>query len=505
MNDFTISDKRSVKVILFLLIVPLILVGLGLYVQFSIGFDVVKCSFLFNSGVTICGLCLLLLLLYLFFPYFCACLVVRICNKKISDVTGVENAICLSERQISVNQAVRKKVEKEVVPSDHAKVSKCDEYARKIDGRVSNFEELLYNAVRKGCARKYLNDIAVIMSNQKLKAKERVIYRLIYAFVYDVCDNQLFSFEDYKSRMENAKEILALIQSSKHNTDMYHLCMGLQVSVMKGAFRQDYDKLVVEAYDAIKCYLNKDLQMTSNDKSLIFEMVGKVVEKRDWQKAIPYFNAALQFNPQNATTLLSLAMIYFSQKYDYVAAYDCARRCYSLFTDKQGEVLGEAGEGVVQMILYMSAFARGEYEDANSHISGIDPELKVSSTTGNKAYLLFKLDKFDEARAMAQKALAIDPCAYSALNVLGALALKKGNYAQAYTHCKAAIKGFEMAADRSLDQFFYGELCNNLAVVCFKLSKLDESRTWFSKAISAKYPYVDVEVYDSLPAVMPLR
>lgn len=500
------SQKYNGKVIVFLSLIPILILGVGCLAYYYLGDILFRYETLVTIGVVSSVAFLVALIFYLFLPGVCVCMFVRIFNREVNDLLGSGNALKPSDLQTSVDKAVMEKVKTAPTSVRPENNFKLNEYVKRIDQEVSDVGALLQCAVEKGCARKYLNDIVVILQDRMIKDKEKIFYRFLYAFIYDVCDNQLFSYDDFKSRIININAIMKGWEKLKDDEQSARMVFDLLFSVFKGAFKQEYDDLVMESYSMLKTFLVKGHPVFSESKSIIYELVGKVEEKKDWNKAVMYFHMSLRYNPKNVTAWWSLAVLYYEKKQDYIEAYKCADKCYALLPECIGTAASDNWDGdLIQEILYMSAFAIGDVEDANQHISGMDTDLKDPRITGNKAYLLYHLGRFVDAKKMAQKALDVEPETYSALNAMGALAMKRGDYKKAYSFCKAAIKGFKANGGSNLEQFFYGELCNNLAIACSKQSRFDEARTWFKKAISVKYPYVDVELYDSLPPLVALN
>lgn len=439
----------------------------------------------------------------LFSPKVFLSVIARIVNKKIEDQTGCNNVIDEMEQNESAIRTVMSKGETppKVACNDEGGM-RLLKYMQRIDKTVKAPKDFFENVKRKDFARKYLNDITVLMSDSSIDRKSELCWRILYALVYDFADNHLVSTEDTKAKMENMRLLLLNLSSSggtkKSLSEFYVLVCG----IMRSAFQQEDYKSVVEAYNLLSRSCLKDAEVRSEMKSDVYEMVGASKLFLMDKSAIPYLKLALSCNPKNLVALLRLAEYYFF-RYDYINTYEYAGRCFSLLPDHglSNNELNKVGDALSTMV-YMSAFALGKLNEAYATVSAIDERIgSDASVKGNRAYLAFKCEKYEEAEQCMKQAWELDPNKGSVLNVRGMLFLRKGMYSKAVKAFKDASKYFKPGKDNSLGRFFYGEICNNLAVALYKNSEQEAARKWFDKAIAVCYPDVSIDIMDALPPI----
>lgn len=465
--------------------------------------DVLNNEYCFVGFVVVLILFVLAILALLFFPDGFLSLITRLADKKIEEHTGCQNVIAELGQNESTIRAVMSKVESpsKAACSDKG-VARLLKYMRRIDETVVTPKDFFKKAEQKDFARKYLNDISVLISSPKTDEESALCLRLLYAFVYDCADNHLASKEDSKAKIENMRLLLsklAMLSGGKVNISMLYI---LIFGIMRNAFKQEDYKSVVEAYDLTQGSYLPTAEIRSVLISYMYEMVGAARLYLKDKNAIPYLKLALTCNPQNLTASFRLADYYF-YRYDYVKAYEYAGRSFALLPDKgfSEEELDNI-DVALSTVLYMSAFALGKLDEAYLTVSKIDERLGDDACIkGNRAYLAFKCGKYDEAERCVNQAWELDPNKGSVLNVRGMLFLRKGMYSKAAKAFMDAIKYFKPSKDNSLERFFYGEICNNCAVALCKNSEQEKAREWFDKALAVCYPDVSVDEMDALPPI----
>lgn len=497
------SLRIRIKGIAFFCVSILAVYGVSCWASQILGLNIFA-----NDHYLIGFMCLEMILIismiaFLFSPNVFLSVVARIANKQIEEQTGCQDVIPeLSQNESTIRTVMRTVEAPEKIACNDKGVAQLLKYMQRIDKTVKTPKDFLEKALQKDFARKYLNDIAVLISTSSLDEKSTLALRFLYAVIYDISDDHLVSKEDSKAKIENMRLLLSKLSSiggsNESATTLYKMIFG----IMRNAFRQEDYKSVVEAY-ALTCGSHlKDAAVRSELKSYMYEMVGTSKLFLKDKSAIPYLKLALSCNPNNWLALLCLSEYYY-ERHDYVNVYEYAGRCFALLPERgPGEKeLAKIGD-ILSSMMYMSAFALGKFDEAYATVSAVDERVgNDASVKGNRAYLAFKCEKYDEAEQCMKQAWELDPNQGSVLNVRGMLFLRKGMYSKAVKAFKDASKYFKPGKDNSLERFFYGEICNNLAVALYKNSEKEAARGWFDKAIAVCYPDVSVNILDALPPI----
>ena len=493
----------QIKGIAFCVVCILAVYGVSWLLSRILQKDVLNNDYCFVGLVAIVILLVLAIIALLFFPKGFLSVITRLAEKKIEDHTGCQNVIAELGQNESTIRAVMSKVESPTkVACSDKEVNRLLKYMRWIDETVVTPKDFFKKAEQKDFARKYLNDISVLISNPKTDEESALCLRLLYAFVYDCADYHLASKEDSEAKIENMRLLLSKLTMLSGGKDSVSMLYVLIFGIMRNAFKQEDYKSVVEAYDLTQGSYLPTAEIRSELISYIYEMVGAAKLYLKDKNAIPYLKLALTCNPQNLSASFRLADYYY-YRCDYVKAYEYAGRSFVLLPDKgfSEEELDNIGDAL-STVLYMSAFALGKVDEAYLTVSKIDERHgDDASTKGNRAYLAFKCGKYDDAEQCVNQAWELDPNKGSVLNVRGMLFLRKGMYSKAAKAFMDASKYFKPSRDNSLARFFYGEICNNCAVALCKNSEHEKAREWFDKAIAVCYPDVSVDVMDSLPPI----
>ena len=504
MNTETKQLRRSqIKGIVFCLVCMVAVYGMSCLASYILGRDVIANDSCLIGFMVVEMVFVVAVIALMFSPKVVLSVITRIANKKIEDQTGCNNAIDEVEKNESTIRAAISTCEVSAkVPERYKGLSQLLKYMKMIDKTVKTAEEFFKNAARKDFSRKYLNDITVLITDSQADEKSILCLRLLFAYVYDFADNHLTSREDSRARIENMRLLLSkfsILGDEKNNALMFYM---LIFDIMCNAFEQQDYKSVVEAYGLMRGSCLHKAEVRSEQLSKMYNIVG--VSKlycRD-KNAISYLKVALSYDPKNFFAACHVADYYYG-RYDYVNAYEYAGRSFALLSDSEfseGE-LNKIGDAL-STVLYMSAFALGKLDEAYATVLMIDKRTgDDASIKGNRAYLAFKCGKYDEAEQCIKQAWELDPNKGSVLNVRGMLFLRKGKYSKAIKSFKEAIKYFKPSRDSSLERFFYGEICNNLAVALYKNSEQEAARKWFDKAMAVCYPDVAVDIIDALPPI----
>ena len=438
---------------------------------------------------------------FLFFPRLFLSVITCIANKKIEEQTGCQNAITnAAQNEFAVRAFMNTGEDAAKVACETGEMNPMLEYMQMVDKEVKTSMEFAEKAIRKEWGRKYLNDIVVLISDSKTDKKRELCLRVLYALVYDLAGKYLVSSEDFELRIENMRILVEGIPSKCDRAGL-DFCFDHIVSIMRGAYHQDNYKLVIAAYALMQGL--QDVKLRSEIRSDVYEMVGASRLYLQEENAISYLKKAIDCRPENLSAIFRLAGHYFSQ-YDYVHAYEYAGRCFALLPDYEAKKMDLDKIGnMISTVLYVSAFALGHYQEAYATVVAMDERRGRNDATikGDRAYLAFKCERYDDAENCVKQALELDPSAASALNVKGMLFLRKGMYSNASKAFIAASRYFKPSKKGSMDRYFYGELCNNCAVSLCKNSEQELARGWFDKAISVCYPDVSVDVMDTLPPI----
>lgn len=504
MNTETKQLRRSqIKGIIFCLVCILAFYGMSCLASYILGWYVFANDNYFIGFMVVEMFFVVAAIALLFSPGVFLSVIARIANKKIEDQTGCTNAIGeVEQNESTIRTMIGTHEVSAKVPERCKGLSQLLNYMQMIDKTVQTVEDFFKNAMRKDFSRKYLNDIAVLITDSQTDEKSVLCLRLLFACVYDFAGNHLTSKEDSKARIENMRLLLpksSMLGDEKNNASMFYM---LIFGIMSNAFKQEDYKSVVEAYDLMRGSCLRNVEVRSELMSNMYEIVGASKLYLMDKNAIPYLKLSLRYNPKNLLASCRLADYYYCQ-YDYVNAYEYAGRSFALLPDGEfsEEELNKLGDAL-STVLYMSAFALGKLDEAYTTISMIDKRIgNDASIKGNRAYLAFKCEKYDEAEQFIKQAWELEPNKGSVLNVRGMLYLKKGMYSKAAKAFMRASKHFKPRRVNSLERFFYGEICNNCAVALCKDSEQEKAREWFDKAIAVCYPDVSVDVMDALPPI----
>lgn len=494
---------KQIKGIIFCLVCMLSVYGLSRLVSHILGRDVFENDnyFIIFMGVEIIFTVAAIALL--FSPKLFWSAIKLIANKKIEEQTGCQNIMDEAEQNEAAIRTVMSKGDAPVkVACNDKGVMRLLKYMQRIDKTVKKPRDFFERVKQKDFARKYLTDITILISNSTTDKKAELCWRFLYAFVYDFADDQLASIEDTKAKIENMRSLICELSSSGGNKERRSVFYLLVYGILRGAYQQEDYKSVVDGYGLLCSPYLTDAEVNSEIKSAVYEMVGAAkLHLRD-KNGIPYLKLALSCNPDNLSVLLRLANYYFC-RYDYVNTYEYAGRCFALLPDHDSmdEELNKVGDALSLMV-YMSSFALGKLNEAYATVSAMDERGgDDASLKGNRAYLAFKCEKYEEAERYVRQAWELEPNTGSVLNVKGMLALRKGMYPEAIKAFRGACKYFTPSKDHSLERFFYGEICNNLAVALYKNSEQEAARKWFDKAMAVGYPDVSVDIMDGLPTI----
>lgn len=453
-----------------------------------------------ESVAWITVICVVVFVVYLFYPSQVLILFQRYLRKRIDDQFGEAS----QNSQEMISKLANQRVDvayKQDVKMDRSKIKIKKTNLQRLGNDLKTPEDLLRAIREDGRGRTCIEKAMTLCCDINLSPKNRIWFRGLLEIIYWISDGMFVTELDFKTRIRNADEILCYCDVNSEEewpySSLERLVSQALMRIILEAYHNSYFDLVLDAYNLLSSRQRCLGHMKAIQLSLMYELIGVIWLKRNLERGLSYLNLATEHDSQNYIAFYYLALLNFYEKRDYVQALKYANQSFAHFPENVSKDIVDA----VMTIQYFCYAMQKDYFRALEIISSIDKELTQPRIVGNKAYLCFKCKDYLNAETLAMKALKMDPNVGSALNTMGMVFLHKGQYAHAIKYFTAALRFFKKGKNRSDERYFYCELCNNCAIAYYENHEEESAKEWFDKAIAAGWSYVDMKRYDALTKV----
>jgi tetratricopeptide (TPR) repeat protein len=105
-------------------------------------------------------------------------------------------------------------------------------------------------------------------------------------------------------------------------------------------------------------------------------------------------------------------------------------------------------------LLASDAISKGEFDVAEAHLLVSLSSRSTPEALNDLAWVLYRLNRYDAAEDMANRALSTNPAMHSALGTLGIIALARGNNDRAVD---LLAKAYDLSHKRAKTGLYYAE------------------------------------------------
>ncbi|MEX0684788.1 MAG: tetratricopeptide repeat protein [Balneolales bacterium] len=224
---------------------------------------------------------------------------------------------------------------------------------------------------------------------------------------------------------------------------------------------------MIEDYDKALNYLETTTTLMPENDSAWRQRLQYLQMENRFEETISVGLQANEYVPDDALIQFFLGSAYFLTE-DYENAIKWLKSAADMPARGpfKSMILGTLGDAFASTDNWEEAYE--SYENALTYDSDNDV------TLNNYAYYLLERDKnIEEAKAMAQKALAIKPDNASYLDTMGWIYFKLGDYEKAKEYIESALNAGSTSA----------EVMEHMGDVYEKLGDLDKARHWWEKAL----------------------
>ena len=158
-----------------------------------------------------------------------------------------------------------------------------------------------------------------------------------------------------------------------------------------------------------------------------------LLESEHSEAAIKQFDKALDYDSENPEALYALGLLYLNAE-DYDEAYDQLTDLYDMETPRRAEAAYYLG-GIEE--------SRGDYDEALEWYQLVDDGSHVMDAAQRQAYVLYRLERMDEAQALLAELRESHPEESLRLHLVeGELLFKSRSYLQAAAFYDQALKQY---------------------------------------------------------------
>ncbi len=379
---------------------------------------------------------------------------------------------CLSEntiRERQRNDSIEKLQESIVAPQKESSVTVQEIKDKVIKKKDEDFDKIFEYM----CREKY--ELVISKTQEKLNdinsEKKEFICRFILYYAYIDSDNDKF----LNDAIENLIKFIPL--AKKYGTE--EIYWEVRYNLMVAYARQErFDDIKKENYSYIN-EIQDNSKISADIKFRCYKMQAFIyLKEKNIPFAMGYFDKALKYSESDFDILFNMALTYYYVNNDVDKCLECINRIdvtricdndeqYRLFITMQYYCLSLKKD-------YFSAYRI--IDNYHKSIANLSNKMK-----GHKAYIAYKVNKFEEAKRLSNEVLSSIPDATSS-NVRGMLFIREERYQEAYDNFKSIINEF---IDEN--KYFLGEIYYHCSYACLKLGKTEEAIDYFNKAKETGY------------------
>lgn len=385
-------------------------------------------------------------------------------------------AITALKEDCEVSKSIEKLQDKIVIPQEKSPevVQEIKDNALKEQNKELNE---LFGYIEQGKC-----ELAISKAQDKLKTakteKSEFICRFILYLAYMASENDQYLTDI----IDNIQKLILLIK--KHPKDI-RLSIDVRYNLMVAYARQgEFEKVKKENHALLK-EIKENSKFPVEMKYRCYNMQAAVyLRENNIPYAMGYFDKALKYSEDNFDILFNMALTYYYTGRD-------VNKCLEYIDRIDPTQISENDERY-HLFVVIQCYCLALKKDYLKAYEIIDNYLNFNHDTsyelkGDKAYIAYKLNKFDEAQKLSDEVLSLVSEATST-NVRGMLQLNKGKYEEAYNNFQSIITKFMDG-----DKYFLGEIYYHCSYACLKLNKIDEAIDYFNKVKETNYNDFDCD------------
>lgn len=368
------------------------------------------------------------------------------------------------------NETLEKLQERIVIPQKKSVVT-VREIKNKARNRKDAELEEIFKCIEK---RKYELVISKIRDKLKTTENEKIEFLCRFTLYYTYLE---YENDQYLSDIiDNLQKLIPLV---KKYSKEYRLYLEVRYSLMVAYAKQNkFENVKKENYDLLKEMKNNP-EFSSDMKYRCYNMQAAVyLEENNIPYAMGYFDKALEYSENDFDILFNMALTYHYMCNDI-------DKCLE-YIDKIDPTQISENDERYRLLVDVQCYCLALKKDYFKAYEIMDNYLNFSNDRSyhieaNKAYIAYKLNKFDEAQKLVDEVLSMVSEA-TAINVRGMLQLDTSKYEEAYHNFKSIISEFIDG-----DKYFLGEIYYHCSYACLKLNKVEEAIDYFNKAKETNY------------------
>lgn len=462
-------SKYRFKDFIFIMVVILFIVGLAICIKHYVPDQKLYCEIIFNPTAYILYIAIGIgIAAYIFCPEQIRILLSKICCKKLEDVTG--------EKITTVNDDQWK--QKITKPDLGNKAQNVPVHLNEQRDKVLT---PLINAFKDGKL------VYVISETQRLLTTDvpsniKIKLRALLEFAYAASDSY-----PLQKRINN----LALLCQQQGKKTPLTIRISFEKTLTSLYMANNQIKEASSTLDKILCQIQGQMIPAELNAELYDLQASLMLKMNKHHIALAYFKKALSLSTESALYEYKIAMIYFHGICRPWKALEYAKSAFSHLREDDNTELYEI---LVNICFYLEAFL-GNYQNAYEFTDR--SSIQNSHILACKAYILIKLEKYDEAFLLAQKVIDKDPSQVTAFNAKGIVLLKRHEYTTAERCFSVVIPEFEKDTDiyakyYTAEAYYHRGICN------IQLNNLKQAVLDFHKAEELDYTDFEANYLDTI-------
>ena len=323
----------------------------------------------------------------------------------------------------------------------------------------------IFKYLKEGRYELAISEISHKLQNVDSEKKEFICRYILY-YAYIDCENDIF----LNDAINNLKKFIPLIK--KYNKNETKLYWEARCNLIIAYARQNNFEIAKKENICLMKEIRSSANVSDAAKFMCYNMQAIMyLQEGNTFYAMGYFEKAMEYNDKNFDTYFNMAMTYYYTENDLDNCLECINKINITSIEDEEHYRQLITMKCYCLSLKKEYFSAYKILDNYHHFGEITNSLK-----GYKAYIAYKLGKFDEAKKLSDEVLSSVYDATSQ-NVRGMLQIREGDYKNAFMNLSKLETEFNEG-----DKYYLGELLYNCSFVCLKLKKINKAIDYFNKS-----------------------
>lgn len=358
-------------------------------------------------------------------------------------------------------------IKKQIVLPENKTVSTIDDIKKVTNDKLKSKFSELFESLKKG-----KHELVIANVQNKLKKaineKEKFIYYFILYIAYMTSDNDKY-MDDI---IETIKNFIPLAKKYERNSSFKHIELQLNLVIAymkKGSFEEAHHenlKIIQE--------IQYNSKIPAPLKCRCYQLLAVYyLKNNNIIYAMGYFEKSSQYEEDNYETLFNMALIYYAEEKNIDKCLECIAKIDRTTIKDQEQFR------ILILMQYYCLSLKNQYDEAYDILCNYEVSAGYLPTgmKGHKAYIAYKLGKYEEARHLSDEILSKE-YDVTAMNVRAILQIQNKQYKEAIVNFTKIIPEF----DENSETCFLGEIYYHRSFANIKLKKPKEAFDDFIKA-----------------------